>query len=77
MYLTVVQKPIMYYLMHTAAFYRVAEGTIFTCPYWCYLLPRIMLRDSSYLDVIGSEVFDFWIKLLLRGSGSTTFYIHT
>ena len=23
------------------------------CPYWCYLLPILMSRDSSCLDVIG------------------------
>ena len=29
-----------------AAFYRVADGMC-PCPSWCYLLPKIMLRDSS------------------------------
>lgn len=57
-----------------AAFYRVAKETIFPCPIWCYLLPRVMLRDSSYSDVIGSGAFGSWIELLLGGSGPTTFY---
>ena len=38
------------------------------CPYWCYMLPTKMLRDSSCLDVIEHVASAPWSSCLSGGS---------
>lgn len=43
--------------VHWPHFIESPKRQLFPCPIWCYLLPRVMLRDSSCSDVIGSGAF--------------------